>query len=233
MFAAFVGALLSFSFSAEYGCGWQRCVNCTEGGAVVPCSPAHQTCIGKSPEYTFHLADKTCNINDPNGPFYDPVHGVYHLFYQIHLAEDQHGAGDGPDWGHWVSRDFLHWSHLPVAIWNDQYYDNAAIFTGSTTIVDGKPVIVYPGKCKNNGVGAACNGGKGGFTYALAVPSNASDPLYTDWSKARAVGGKPFHNPVLNYTGTVAGTLAWRLGELDLCGRALAHRRRPVDGVAH
>ena len=44
--------------------------------------------------------------------------------------------------GHWVSKDFLHWTRLPVAIWNDQWYDAVAIFSGSTTIVDGQPVIV-------------------------------------------------------------------------------------------
>ena len=49
----------------------------------------------RKPEYTFHLADPTCDINDPNGPMYDPVHGIYHNFYQIHIAEDQNGAGDG------------------------------------------------------------------------------------------------------------------------------------------
>ena len=45
-----------------------------------------------------------------------------------------------------VSRDFLHWTRLPVAIWNDKWYDAVAIFSGSTTIVDGKPVIIYPGE---------------------------------------------------------------------------------------
>ena len=41
-----------------------------------------------------------------------------------------------------ASRDFIHWTQLPVAIWNDKWYDSVAIFSGSTTIVDGKPVIV-------------------------------------------------------------------------------------------
>jgi hypothetical protein len=52
-----------------------------------------------------------CDTAQPNGPFYDPVHGMYHNFYQDHLAEPQTklGPGRGPDWGHWVSRDFLHW----------------------------------------------------------------------------------------------------------------------------
>ena len=29
-----------------------------------------------------------CDENDPNGPFFDPVHGVIHHFYQKHIARD-------------------------------------------------------------------------------------------------------------------------------------------------
>ncbi len=165
---------------------------------TVPCTPTSQVCIGSQTKYAFHLADQTCDINDPNGPFFDPVHSMYHNFYQRHIALDMNGVGDGPTWGHWVSRDLVHWAQLPVAIWNDQYYDNGAIYTGSTTLVDGKPVVMYPGRCQGN---LGCNGGKGGFTYALAVPKNSSDPLYTEWSKAGEVGGRPFTNPLLNETG--------------------------------
>jgi sucrose-6-phosphate hydrolase SacC (GH32 family) len=86
----------------------------------------------------------------------------------VRCSLDMGGAGDGPDWGHWVSKDFTKWAQLPVAIWNDQYYDNSAIYTGSTTIVDGKPVMMYPGKCNckgTNETGApCCNDGAGGFT---------------------------------------------------------------------
>jgi sucrose-6-phosphate hydrolase SacC (GH32 family) len=52
---------------------------------------------------------------------------------QRHLALDMNGAGNGPIWGHWVSRDFVHWAQLPVAIWNDQYYDNRLRLVGSLT----------------------------------------------------------------------------------------------------
>lgn len=195
------------------GCGWSRCVHCTDtpGGPVVPCGPQHQKCIAKDkPKYTFHLADPTCDINDPNGPMYDPVHGVYHNFYQIHIAEDADGAGDGPDWGHWVSKDMLHWAQLPVAIWNDRYYDNRAIYTGSTTIVNGKPVMMYPGLCKKPGLdGVTCNDGQGGFTYVLITPKNASDPLYVEWTKEGDIDGKKYSNPVVNSTGDDPST-AWK-----------------------
>jgi hypothetical protein len=119
------------------------------------------------------------------------------------------GQGRGPDIGHWVSKDFLHWAHLPVSIWNDKWYDNAAIFTGSATIVDGKPVIIYPGKCGPKGASDDC---KTGFTYAVAIPANASDPLYTEWTK-------PSYNPIVNSTGDDPST-AWQTdhGEWRMIG---------------
>lgn len=55
-------------------------------------------------------------------------------------------------------------------------YDAVAIFSGSTTIVDGKPVIVYPGLCNKTNC-------PHGSTYAVAVPADPSDPTYTNWSK--------------------------------------------------
>ena len=83
-------------------------------------------------------------MNDPNSPVFDNVHGVFHHFYQIHLAAE---PGHGPDYGHFVSKDFVHWAALPVAIWNGldssvwpprvTKYDNEAIFTGSAVLVDG------------------------------------------------------------------------------------------------
>jgi sucrose-6-phosphate hydrolase SacC (GH32 family) len=70
---------------------------------------------------------------------------MYHLFYQDHVAISQNGSDGkpltgthGPDWGHAVSKDFIHWTHLREAIWNTEWYDLHAIYTGSTTIVDGK-----------------------------------------------------------------------------------------------
>ena len=218
------------SAAAMVGCpSTPRCVaNCSAtlaGLHIYPCGPSHPLCFvaPKKPTFAFHLADPTCVINDPNGPFYDPVHRLYHTFYQIHVAEDQGGAGSGPVWGHWVSTDLLHWAQLPVAIWNDRFYDNVAVFTGSTTIVGGKPVIVYPGQCSGYGrKGPVCNdagSGYGGFTYAMAVPKNESDPLYREWSKEGSIGGKRFSNPILNHTGDDPST-AWRTaaGEWRLLG---------------
>jgi sucrose-6-phosphate hydrolase SacC (GH32 family) len=65
---------------------------------------------------------------------------MYHLMYQDHLAEPRAELGpynkDGSlgaartSWGHLVSRDFVKWARLPVAIWNDEWYARAAGIAG-------------------------------------------------------------------------------------------------------
>ena len=93
-----------------------------------------------------------CDMNDPNGPFFDAAHGVYHVFYQDHLwapmPDDVPTGREGPVWGHAVSRDMVHWAHMPVGLWNgDGWYDMHGLYTGSATLVDGLPVLVFPGVC--------------------------------------------------------------------------------------
>jgi sucrose-6-phosphate hydrolase SacC (GH32 family) len=87
---------------------------------------------------------------------------------------------------------------MPVSIWNDQVYDNSAIYTGSGTVVDGKVVQVYPGLCNTKEAGCP-----GGTNLCIAVPADPSDPLQTNWTKTWA------QNPIVPNTGRDPST-AWK-----------------------
>lgn len=169
-------------------------------GTPAQCGPGSEYCgppFSIAPRY--HLMDQRgCAENDPNGPFFDPVHGVVHHFYQDHLAVP---PGHGPVYGHLVSRDFVHWASVPVAIWNGldsskkTNYDTVAIFTGSAVIVDGAGpdgfgpgvIQIFPGLCTLQSW-PKC---ETGTVLAQAVPASyANDPLLLNWTK-------PSYNPIM------------------------------------
>jgi fructan beta-fructosidase len=65
-------------------------------------------------------------MNDPNGPIY--YKAEYHLFYQYNPFGNEWGH---MSWGHAVSRDLVHWQHLPVALPEE---NGVMIFSGSTVV---------------------------------------------------------------------------------------------------
>ena len=100
------------------------------------------------PRPRYHFTPPQNFMNDPNGlVFYD---GEYHLFYQYNPFGDVWGH---MSWGHAISRDLVHWVHLPVALYEE---DGSMVFSGSVVVdsqntsgfgVHGEPplIAIYTG----------------------------------------------------------------------------------------
>lgn len=134
----------------------------------------------------FHITPQSGWMNDPNGMF--QLGALYHVFFQYNPDAAIWGA---PSWGHVVSSDLAHWQRLPNALEPDTSYDRNGVFSGSATVVNGTPILLYTGVDNFTEYGYYYQ------TQAMATPSplppSNPDPLLTHWTKSA-------QNPIISNT---------------------------------
>ena len=114
----------------------------------------------KQPLYpAYHFTSPHGFLNDPNGLSY--WNGYWHMFYQVNF-------GKGWVWAHAVSRDLVHWKHLPRAILPGV---DKECFSGMVLIEKDRAIAAYYGF-------------KTGIMIAVAT-----DPFLVRWEKLN--GGHP------------------------------------------
>lgn len=127
----------------------------------------------------FHFTPQAHWMNDPNGMVY--FEGEYHLFYQYYPDATVWGP---MHWGHAVSRDLLHWEHLPIALYPDSL---GLIFSGSAVVdwnntsgfgQNGKPPLVAVFTHHNM---AGEKAGRSDFQYQSLAYSNDRGRTWTKY----------------------------------------------------
>jgi len=88
----------------------------------------------------FHFKPKKGWINDPNGLIY--YKGYYHVFFQ-HCPNYEKPRIEHMYWGHAITKDFLSWQELPIALSPTNDYDDGGCWSGTATIKDGKLFLIY------------------------------------------------------------------------------------------
>lgn len=92
----------------------------------------------------FHLMPPVGLLNDPNGLI--QYNGVYHVFYQWNPFETAHGA---KFWGHYSSKDLVHWQEQPPALVPSEWYEKNGCYSGCAVEADRKLFLFYTGNVKD------------------------------------------------------------------------------------
>ena len=102
----------------------------------------------------FHLMPPAGWLNDPNGLCF--FRGEYHVFHQWSPTWPEPHAPRG--WGHYTSRDLVHWEHHGMAIAQDCADDANGAYSGGAFIVPGAAAdgddllrLYYTGNVKEPG----------------------------------------------------------------------------------
>jgi beta-fructofuranosidase len=126
----------------------------------------------------FHLLPAKNWMNDPNGPIY--FNGHYHMFFQYNPLAATWGD---MSWDHAISKDMLHWSHLPVALTpTPNSPDSFGCFSGSAIQVGKRVYAVYTGTKESTPELATIRDGQDKIQESQCL-AWSDDPQLATWTK--------------------------------------------------
>nr|CAA66237.1 invertase 5 [Tulipa gesneriana] len=175
----------------------------------------------------FHFQTEKNWMSDPDGPMF--YKGWYHIFYQHNPDSAVWG---NITWGHAVSRDLIHWFHLPIAFFPDQWYDARGPLTGSATFLpDGRIAMLYTG-ITTEFVQVQCQ----------VYPEDVDDPLLLKWFKSDAnpilvpppgIGSKDFRDPTTAWYDVAEASWKLAIGSKDEQHNGISLIYRTYDFVSY
>ncbi|MBP1967504.1 GH32 C-terminal domain-containing protein [Paenibacillus aceris] len=133
----------------------------------------------------YHLSPESGNMSDPNGMVY--YEGEYHQFYQ-----------NSGQWGHAVSKDLIHWEHLPAALVRDSLGE---IWSGSAVVDEKDTSGFFGGKA---GLVAIFTHFKGGVQSQSIAYSSDKGRTWTKYAGNPVIpnpGLKDFRDPKVIWHG--------------------------------
>ena len=97
----------------------------------------------------YHLTPPAGTLGDPNGlcQWGDTYH-IFDVTSPLNCVTTQRTPCV---WGHWTTRDFLHYRLQPVAIWPDHRRDRDGVYSGSSLLRDGTLYLYYTGNVRHHG----------------------------------------------------------------------------------
>jgi beta-fructofuranosidase len=126
----------------------------------------------------FHLLPAKNWMNDPNGPIY--FNGQYHMFFQYNPLAATWGD---MSWNHAVSKDMLHWRHMPIAFEpTPNSPDSFGCFSGSAIAVGKRVYAVYTGTRESTPELATIRDGSDKIQESQCL-AWSDDPSLVRWTK--------------------------------------------------
>ena len=97
----------------------------------------------------YHLTPLSGTLGDPNGLC--QWGDTFHIFYVTSPLACRTKERTPCVWGHYTTRDFVHYRRQPVALWPDDRRDRDGVYSGSALLRDGKLYLYYTGNVRHHG----------------------------------------------------------------------------------